>query len=338
MVIVDAHSDYALHVYREHLKGSKNVLKEEHLPFLKKGGVNIEVLTIGGDFELFPEFDSQDYNTIIKVIDSIKNEISENSNIFCLIKNSQDFENIPKYNKIGFILALEGSNSIGSDFSLLHNYYKLGVRSIALTHNMKNLLADGCAEKPAKGLSNLGKDYVKELNNLNVAIDLSHISEPSFWDVLDILEKPPVATHSNAKSLCNHPRNLTDDQIKAIAERNGVIGINFFSIFIDNNSKNATIDRLIDHIDHIVEIVGIDHIGLGPDFLNYYIKDLKSLDEQLDNPFGDILDLRAIFEVIRNVAEFPNLIESIKKRGYSDKEVGKIQGENFVRVYKEILK
>lgn len=338
MVIVDAHSDYALHVYREHLKGSKNVLKEQHLPFLRKGGVNIEVLTVGGDFELFPEFDSQDYNTILKVIDSIKNEISENPDLFYLIKNSKDFENIQKNNRIGYIMALEGSNSIGRNLSLLHNYYNLGVRSIALTHNKKNLLADGCAVKSAKGLTDLGKDYVRELNNLNVNIDLSHISEPSFWDVLDITDKPLVATHSNAKSLCNHPRNLTDDQIRAIAERNGVIGINFFSIFIDNEGRNATVDRLIDHIDHIVEIVGIDHVGLGPDFLNYYIKDLRSLDEQLDDPFGDTLDTGAIFEVIKDVTEFPNLFESIQKRGYSDKEVGKIQGENFVRVYKEILK
>ena len=337
MVIVDAHSDYALHVYREHLKGNKDVLKEQHLPFLKKGGVNMEVLTVGGDFELFPEFDCQDYTTILKVIDSIKHEISENSNLFYLIKNSKDFENIKKNDRIGYIMALEGSNSIGSDLSLLHNYYDLGVRSIALTHNKRNLLADGCAEKPAKGLSKLGKDYVEELNNLNVAIDLSHISEPSFWDVLDIIEKSPIATHSNAKSLCNHSRNLTDDQIKAIAERKGVIGINFFSIFIDNNGRNATIDRLIDHIDHIVELVGIDHVGLGPDFLNYYIKDLRSLDEQLDDPFGDTLDLGAVFEVIGDVTEFPNLIGSIKKRGYSDREVGKIQGENFLRVYKEIL-
>ena len=186
-------------------------------------------------------------------------------------------------------------------------------------------------------MSDLGKDYVKELNKLNVAIDLSHISEPSFWDVLDIIEKPPVATHSNAKSLCNHPRNLTDDQIKAIAERKGVIGINFFSIFIDNNGRKATVDRLIDHIDHIVELVGLNNIGFGPDFLNYYIKDLKSLDEQLDNPFGDNLDLGAIFEVIGDVTEFPNLIGSIQKRGYSDRDIGKIQGEKLVRVYKEIL-
>jgi membrane dipeptidase len=338
MVIIDAHSDYALHVYREHLKGNMNVLKEQHLPFLRKGGVNIEVLTVGGDFELFPEFDAQEYSTIIKVIESIKNEISENSDLFYLIRNSKDFENLQKNNKIGYLMALEGSSSLGSDFSLLHNYYNLGVRSFALTHNKKNLLADGCAVESAKGLTALGKRYVRELNNLSVNIDLSHISESSFWDVLDIIQQPPVATHSNAKALCNHPRNLTDDQIKAIAEKNGVIGINFFSIFIDNKGRNATVDRLIDHIDHIVDIVGIDHVGLGPDFLNYYIKDLKTLDEQIDDPFGYTLDFGDIFEVIGDVTEFPNLIKSIQKRGYSDREIGKIQGENFLRVFKEVMK
>jgi membrane dipeptidase len=235
-------------------------------------------------------------------------------------------------------MALEGSSSIGSDLSLLQNYYNLGVRSFALTHNKKNLLADGCAVESASGLTHLGKGYVKDLNTLNVLIDLSHISEPSFWDVLDIIEKSPVATHSNVRALCNHPRNLTDDQIIAIAERNGVIGINFFSIFIDIKKSKATIDRLIDHIDYIADLVGMNHVGLGPDFLNYYIDDLKTLQGLMDYPFGGVSDPGTTFEVIRDVTGFPNLFESLKRRGYSDREVGKIQGENFLRVFKEIIK
>jgi len=338
MVIIDAHSDYALHVYREHLRGNKNILKEDHLPFLKKGGINIEVLTVGGDFELFPEFDSQEYNVIIKVIDSIHKEISNNPDLFVLIKDSKSFDKLRRNKKIGYMLALEGAGSLGIDPLLLHNYYRLGVRSIALTHNKRNSFADGCAEKPARGLSDLGKTFVGELNKINILVDLSHLSELSFWDTLKILKKPPIATHSNAKALCNHARNLTDDQIKAIAERNGVIGINFFSTFIDKNKNNATVDRLIDHIDYIVELIGIDHIGFGPDFLNYYIEDLKTLDEQMSDPFGDISDFESIFEIIRDPTEFPKLFESIQKRGYSDKEVRKIQGENFFRVFREVIK
>lgn len=335
MVIVDAHSDYALHVYREHIKGNKGVLKEQHLPFLRKGEINIEVLTVGGDFELFPEFDSQDYSTILKIIETVKTEISENLDAFCLIQKSSDFEKILNSNKIGFILALEGSNSIGTDLRLLKNYYERGVRSIALTHNTRNLLADGCAENPAKGLSKLGKDYVKRLNKINVVIDLSHISEPSFWDVMKLIEKIPIATHSNVKALCDHPRNLTNDQIKAIAEKNGVIGTNFFSLFVDKN--DPSLERLIDHIDYIVDLVGINHIGLGPDFLNYYIEDLKSFNEQMTDPFGNVVKLEDIFEVIRDPTEFPKLFELLEKRGYSDKEIRKIQGDNFLRVYKEIF-
>lgn len=338
MDIMDAHSDYALHVYREHLRGNMNVLKEQHLPFLREGFVNIEVVTVGGDFDLFPEFNSQDYATIVNVIDSVKNEISENSDLFYLIKNSRDFEKIQNNNKIGYILALEGSGSIGNDFSLLNNYYVLGLRSIALTHNNRNLLADGCAEKPDKGLSNLGKKFVEELNSLNIVIDLSHLSETSFWDVIKRINKPPVATHSNAKTLCNHPRNLTDDQIKIIAERNGVVGINFFSTFIDDNKKHATVDKLIDHIDYIVNLVGIKHVGLGPDFLNYYIKDLKTFSNQATDPFGNPREIEGNFEVINDPTGFPKFFELIQKRGYSDKEMKKIQGENFVRLYKEVLK
>ncbi|MHA2181956.1 MAG: dipeptidase [Promethearchaeota archaeon] len=329
MVVVDGHSDYALHVHREHIKGTNDVLKVQHLPFLRKGGVNIEVLTVGGDFDLFPEFDSQNYNTILQVLDSIHDEISSNTDLFVLIKNSKDFDKI-KSDKIGYILALEGANSIEDDFSRLHKYYDLGLRSIALTHNNRNQFADGCAE---------GKKFIEELNKLNILIDLSHISEPSFWDVLDIIEKPPIATHSNAKSLCNHDRNLTDAQIKSIAERNGVIGMNFFNIFIDKNKVSVTAESLINHIDYIVDLVGIDHVGLGPDFLNYYIKDLKELDEQLGDPFGDLSEADDVFEVIMgDVSQFPKLFELIQKRGYSNKELRKIQGDNFLRVFKEILK
>ncbi|MBY8983892.1 MAG: dipeptidase [Candidatus Lokiarchaeota archaeon] len=338
MVVIDAHSDYALHVYREHKKGNKDILKEQHLPFLRDGRINIEVLTVGGDFDLFPEFDSQDYNTILQVIDSIHNEIYNNSDLFILIKNSIDLDKIKENEKIGFILALEGANSIENDFSRLYKYYDLGLRSVAITHNNKNQFADGCAENPAKGLSNLGKKFIEELNSLNILIDLSHISEPSFWDVLDIIEKPPIATHSNVKALCNHARNLTDTQIESIAERNGVIGMNFFNLFLDENKSSVTTERLIDHIDHIVDLVGIDHVGLGPDFLNYYIEDLQELDEQLADPFGDLSEPDDVFEVLGDVSRFPILFELLQKRGYSDNEVRKIQGENFLRVFKKILK
>ncbi|MHA2269434.1 MAG: dipeptidase [Promethearchaeota archaeon] len=336
MVVVDAHSDYALHVYRDHKRGKKDILKEQHLPFLRKGGVNIEVLTVGGDFELFPEFDPQNYNTTLQVINSIRNEISNDPGLFVLIKNSKDFEDI-KNDKVGFILALEGARSIEDDFNRLHKYYHLGLRSVALTHNMRNQFADGCAEKPARGLSNLGKKFIEELNTLNVIMDLSHISEPSFWDVMDLIQKPPIATHSNVKSICNHGRNLTDAQIKSIAERDGVIGLNFFNLFIDEDKKTVTTERLIDHIDYIVDLVGIDYVGLGPDFLNYYIEDLQELDEQLGDPFGDLSEPDDIFEVL-GISKFPELFELIQKRGYSDKEVRKIQGDNFLRVFKKILK
>ncbi|MFX1481206.1 MAG: dipeptidase [Promethearchaeota archaeon] len=336
MVIVDGHSDYALQIYREHLKGNKNVIKEQHLPLLQRGGINVEVLTVGGDFELFPEFDARGYNTTLKVINAIQDEISNSPDLFLLIKDAQDFDKIDNH-RVSFLFALEGSGSIGDNFSRFHNYYELGVRSIALTHNKKNLFADGCAVKEAKGLSEIGKDFVRELNKYGVLIDLSHISEPSFWDTIDIMMKPPIATHSNAKHLCDHARNLTDDQINAIGEREGVIGINFFSTFVDKKGKNATVDRLIDHVDHIVELVGVNHIGLGPDFLNYYIEDLKQLSDTIPKDFPKD-ETQPSFEVVKDVTEIPKLLELLRKRGYSDKEVRNIQGENFIRVFKEVLK
>ena len=153
------------------------------------------------------------------------------------------------------------------------------------------------------------------------------------------IERTKILLHNMKSYQKDYERlqNTYDDQIKAIAERNGVIGMNFFSTFIDKNNNNATVDRLIDHIDYIVDLVGIDHVGIGPDFLNYYIKDLKELNALLSNPFGESIEAESSFEIIRDLSGFPQLFESIQNRGYSDKEVRKIQGENFLRVFQEVL-
>jgi len=337
-ICIDAHSDYALYVYSEYMKGNKNILKERHLPLLRRGGVNIEILTVGGDFDFFPELNSRDPFNIIKIIELIHNEIEESLDLFTLIKKSRDFEEIKNNNKIGFLLGLEGAESIEQDLSLLNKYYKLGLRSIGITHNFKNKFAYGCGEVPAKGLTNLGKNLVEELNNLNILVDLSHISESSFWDVLELIEKPPIATHSNAKALCNHPRNLSDNQIEAMAEKKGVIGLNFFSLFIDGSANNATIDKLINHIDHMVNVAGINYIGLGPDFINYYVEDSELVAQNTPKNFGVVDNSEKNLEILRDPSELPMFFNRLLKRGYSDREIRKIKGENFMRVFKKVLK
>lgn len=167
--------------------------------------------------------------------------------------------------EIGAVLALEGAEAFGDDLSKLNYLYQLGVRSIGLTWNEANLCADGIGEERGAGLTRLGKEVVR-LNNLHeIFTDVSHASIKAFWDIIEYADYP-IASHSNAKEICDHPRNLADEQIKAMFANNGLIHLVFYPPFIKKESKTASISDLIKHIDHLSALGGVNQIGFGSDF------------------------------------------------------------------------
>ena len=338
MIIVDGHSDFGLKLLYEQQKGSHNVLRDNHLPQLRKGQVNLEVFNVGGDFDFYPALDPRDPLIVFQTLDAVLKEVSDNKDLFLIVKNREDFEKIGNSHEIGFLLALEGAGTIGSDFSRLRNFFRLGLRLITLTHNEQNSFADGLGVESPIGLTDLGKKLIHEMDEMGMILDLSHASEPTFWDALKYSKNPVITSHSNAKTICNNMRNLSDNQIKAVGNKNGVIGINFVGQFIDNNPRNASIDRLIDHVDYIVGLIGIDHVGLGPDFLDYVVEDKVELFDT-----SSIKTQKEPVEMIyppglEKVSDYPNLFLALEKRGYSQKDIQKIQGENLIRVYKDIFK
>jgi len=338
LIILDGHSDFGLKLLYEQLKGYHNVLRDNHLPQLRKGQVNLEVFNVGGDFDFYPTLNPRNPLIVFQTLDAVLKEVSDNEDLFLIVKNRDDFKRINNSHKVGFLLALEGAGAIGSDFSRLRNFYRLGLRLITLTHNEQNSFADGLGVESPKGLTDLGKKLVHEMDEMGIIIDLSHTSEPTFWDAIKYSKNLVITSHSNAKTICNNIRNLSDDQIKAIGNKDGVIGINFVGQFIDNNPRNASIDRLIDHIDYIIELIGIDHVGLGPDFLDYVVEDKVELyDTSTKGTKNEPVEM--IYpEGLKKVSDFPNLFMALEKRGYSKGDIKKIQGENFVRVYKDIFK
>jgi membrane dipeptidase len=176
------------------------------------------------------------------------------------------------------------------------------------------------------------------MNEIGMIIDLSHASERTFWDVVKFSENPIITSHSNAKSLCDVSRNLSDEQIKAIGDKKGVIGINFVGQFIDTNLNNITIDKLIDHVDYIVNLIGIDHVGLGPDFLDYVVEDKVEIFDTSSKMTQDE-PVEMVYPInLENISKLPNLFRALENRGYSKKDIEKIQGRNFVRVYEQIIK
>lgn len=231
-----------------------------------------------------------------------------------ILKKHEDVKHIKKWSdldelkdgEMGAILTLEGVDAIGNDLSKLHVLYELGVRSIGLTWNNANLAADGCGEPRGAGLTSFGKEIVKFNNERQILTDVSHLSERSFWDVMELAQYP-IASHSNTKRYCNHPRNLSDSQIKQMFEKGGMIHVVYYPTFVKKEGA-ATIADLIKHIDHLCELGGVHQIGLGSDF--------------------DGIDIK--IPGLENAAETQNLVNELLKH-YSEEEVRGFASENFLR-------
>lgn len=321
MITVNSHSDYAIQAYRERLLRNRDALKEDYLPLLKKGGVNLEVIQVACDFFTFQGLDLNDPRHVLASIDSIRMSIRDNPEDFLLITRSGHLDELESSDKIGFLLSIEGAASIDERLALLRTYFRLGLRAVALTHNPRNIFAEGCIENRTAGLSKAGKNLIGEINNLSLILDLSHINERCFFEALDIYHKPPIVSHSNARAVHDHFRNLTDEQIKAVAQKNGVIGLNFMSLFTYKDIKQASVEHIVDHLDHIVSIAGIDHVGFGPDYTDY-----------LPPP-----DNQVYVNGSENITEFSSMRNVLSQRGYGEQDIDKIMGDNFVRVFREVL-
>ncbi|MFB0557662.1 MAG: dipeptidase, partial [Candidatus Bathyarchaeia archaeon] len=191
---------------------------------------------------------------------------------------------------------------------------RLGVRMVGLVHSLRNPLADGVADtRTGGGLSELGVQAVEELDRLGVVIDVSHLSDAGFWDLIDVAKGPIVASHSNARAVCDHPRNMTDQMIRALSDAGGVMGMNFAPFFV--HLAKPSVETLVDHIDHIVGLVGPNHVGLGSDF-----------DGIPSTPKG-----------LEDVTKMLNITAELVRRGYSEEDTMKILGGNHLRVLKEVV-
>lgn len=310
-MIVDFHCD-TLYLIQ---KDNRDITKKNdkgHIDLIRldEGMVHLQV------FATFiePEYVRKDAATkTLKMIDKLY-QLMEKTDKIKLILSGKDVEEAKNESKIGALLSIEGGEALEGDLALLRMFYKLGVRAMTLTWSLRNDLGDGILGSSDYGLTSFGKDVIKEMNRLGMIVDVSHLNERGFWDAINICEKPLIASHSDCKALCRHPRNLSDEQIKAIADKGGVIGINFCPNFL-RDDDNASIEDVLDHIEHIVNLVGINHVGFGSDF-----------DGIEKTPLG-----------LDDVASFPKILDGLKKRGFSDDEINSISHVNFERIIKEIL-
>jgi membrane dipeptidase len=360
-IVADTHNDVLLRAMEGEDISVETRVGHSDLARLKKGGVDIQVFAVWVD----PiAFEKKPFKRAKDMIDTLYSIARRNSDKIAVVRNSAELEKAIAERKICAVIGVEGGHAIENSIEKLEELYKLGVRYLGLTWNNSTDWVSSAFDEttnPDKvkitGLSEFGKKVVEKMNELGMIVDVSHLGEKAFWDVVKVTKKPIIASHSSVYKLCPHYRNLKDEQIKAIAQTGGVVFVNFYAEYIDStfntkrkkleekykaqfdsirvlyeHDQNAyrrarrqlmqkiaeelrpPLDVLIDHIDYIAKLVGVDHVGIGSDFDGISITPLEMDD----------------------VTFLPNITKKLLERGYSTDDVKKILGGNFLRVFKQV--
>jgi membrane dipeptidase len=323
-VVVDAHSDVFCDVARRRLLGESGVLQRLHVPAWRAGGVDVVVTTLYTEPEHKPD---RALRRAVTMLGAALNDIAESPEV-ALCRTRGEIDTALADGRIAFVLAMEGGEPVQDGIESLRVFYELGVRVFGFTWNQRNQLAEGVGEERAGGgLTELGRAMVAEANRLGILLDVSHLSVKSFWDMLEVSVQPLIASHSNAKALCGHRRNLDDDQIRALAERGGLIGINGVAAFIDDDPQQASLERMLDHLDYVANIAGVERVALGPDFVDYLrVGPGAEAREDIDYPAG--------FE---NITALPNVTAALLRRGYDEQAIRGILGGNMLRMLATVM-
>lgn len=315
MFICDCHCDTLTELYNKNASLYEN---EQHFDIKRQialGG-GLQFCAIYVPTEVFRYQGGLRYTLCL--LDKYNQEIKklhENGIDVLQVRTAEDAGNVLKH-KAATLLAIEEGGAIDGSLEALRCLYELGVRAMTLTWSNRNDIADGINEEATgSGLTLFGKQVVAEMNRLGMLVDVSHISTAGFWSVIETSTKPIIATHSNAKSLCSHPRNLNDEQIKTLAQNGGLAGITFAGQFLEEDWRNACIESVYKHIDYMLNLIGNDdHIGFGSDF-----------DGISHPPYN-----------IQGVQDYKPLIEYLSKY-YSDETINKITHQNVINLLQKVL-
>jgi len=324
MLIFDGHSDFLTDITLQRAKGERDIFRTKHIPKLKKGGVNALIGVIWAD----PPYDVDAPSRMLQIIKSGFADLQPLDQVVFPVKNHREFKKAIEENKIAIILGMEGLSGMEDDPDGLYFLHELGVRHASLTWNEGNAFATGVrAERSEKGVTAKGKKVIRTMEELGMMIDVSHADEKTFWDVMSVVSGPVMASHSNSYSLCPNSRNLKDEQIKAIANSGGLIGINAWPEFVDE--VTPTIEKLIDHVDYIVDKAGIDHVSFGFDFTDFLEDDSISSFKT-----GDIDKTTGL----GCAEEIPNLISGLLAKGYRLQDIEKISFRNLENLFARVVK
>ena len=361
-LLIDCHVDTPDRIvdYGEDL-GRDDNLSHVNIPKMRAGGLDVAFFSAWIRPEMVDE--KRSIKRVLQDLDAVKQLCNDYPDDIEIATSAADVKRCFESGKLAGVLCIEGGHAIEDDLGVLRQFFDLGVRYMTLTWSNNNNWADGCLDPPKHhGLTDFGVDVVKEMNRIGMMVDVSHVSEETFWDVLKVTTKPVIASHSAARAICDHPRNLWDDQIRAVAEGGGVVCPTFVPAFISDEyrktherlrdehgiagmsiadalrgdkgsikgpdaAKMAHFDTLIkqipipsfevvvDHIEHMIDVVGPDHVGLGSDF-----DGVPSL------PVG-----------LEDCTKLPLITEELLKRGQPESTIKKVLGENVLRLMEETI-
>jgi membrane dipeptidase len=357
--VVELHADVPLDTWRRRRGGEAAPLAADWLGRWREGGVDVSVITVGGDMPVSCDaLGRPDLRAKEMIADTLAEEAA------CaelrVVRSAADLDAALAAGQLGLVLHLEGCAPLRGRLDLLHELHALGVRSVGLTWNPRNEVADGVGVTGPHGLTPFGRDVVRELGRLGIVIDVSHLAVPGFREVIELAEGPVVASHSNADAVYAHVRNITDQQARAIAATGGLVGLCFFPLFI---GTPATLDRLLDHAEHLAALVGPAHLAVGPDYadgvIDAFMADMSGdavygagpggaggaagaggpAGAGADRPGGAVLPDWATYpEGLRRVETLPLFTAGLLGRGFTEDDAAAILGGNALRVLRAVLR
>ncbi len=357
-IVLDTHNDITSEITdRDFDMGARDSSgrTQTDIPRMKEGGLDADFFAIYVAARYAREGGAA--RRALDMIDGVYEQARRHPESLEMAFTSGDIRRIHITGKIAALMGIEGGHAIEDSLSALRQFYRLGVRYMTLTHSNTNNWADSSGDinnpkvKHHDGLTEFGREVVREMNRMGMAVDISHVADPTFWDAIETSRAPVIASHSSARALTDVPRNMTDDMLRAVAKNGGVVMVNFGKGFVNTRyvkpspeiqakldeirnqysgdptemrarlrelqgpSPHVTLDMLIDHFVHIAKVAGIDHVGIGSDF---------------DGVGGQLP------EGMEDIAKLPAITYELLKRGYSDADVKKVLGENFLRTMSEI--
>ena len=328
MKIFDLHSDTIWKIYEDEKKGIFNNLSKNDYAIdvekLKKGNVGVQTFAI---YDIYYKKDA--YGVGLKMIEILKRQIKENPDL-SLVKTYKDFEINSHEGKISAVMSVEDACIVEGSIDKLYDIFNRGVRMIGLNHNyfndvcypnygkyLENGRPDYLTPDTEHGLTDFGFELIKEMNKLGIVVDMSHSSDKGFYDAIKTSTKPIMCSHSNARTICSHVRNLTDDMLYKLADNGGVTGMNFAPSFMNNDKElgKNTCENVVRHVKYIKDLIGIEHIALGSDFDG----------------------LPPTFE-LTDASMYSKIPEALSLAGLTDSEVEKVCYKNALRVFRENMK